>query len=136
MLNISSSMRFVGHRASGPDLFGRVISYETKVKLLLILSSILTYLIISTISSRSFGVTFGTVCLNLCTFAVVFLYQFLEKWIYIQGCIIVFGTSSLLGLIYIIMFVEETRGKDLNVVDNENEDTASHGVPAHEKEKP
>lgn len=34
------------------------------------------------------------------------------------------------------MFVEETRGKDLNVVDNENEDTASHGVPAHEKEKP
>lgn len=64
--------------------------------------------------TRSFGLTFGTVVMNIFAFFINKSYPILMKIIELQGCLIIFCVSCILGTIFALIFVEETKGKDLN----------------------
>lgn len=63
---------------------------------------------------RPFGMTFGNMSLNLCTFTLVKIYPALEETLGIQTCLMIFSACCALGTIYVALCVEETRGKELN----------------------
>lgn len=43
-----------------------------------------------------------------------------------QGCMLIFSTACAFGAIYMILFVEETKGKDLNVVKNRSKNESNN----------
>lgn len=63
---------------------------------------------------RPFGMTFGNMSLNLCTFTLVKIYPLLQEALGLQTCLMLFSFCCALGTIYITLCVEETRGKELN----------------------
>lgn len=63
---------------------------------------------------RPFGMTFGNMSLNLCTFTLVKIYPTLQETLGLQTCLMLFSIFCALGTIYITLCVEETRGKELN----------------------
>lgn len=73
------------------------------------------------IKLRPIGVTFGNIALNIFTFLSVKLYAPLTEIIKLEGCMLFFGIGCAIGVIYVIMYVEETNGKELNVVKNMDE---------------
>lgn len=68
---------------------------------------------------RSFGVSFGNVVVNLCAFISVKIFPILMESIRLEGCLLILAVGCVFGLFYIILFVEETKGKNLNVVRKE-----------------
>lgn len=70
--------------------------------------------------SRPFGVTFGAVMLNVMSFSVSKMFPILSEIIQLQGCMLIFSIVCALSLFYMILFVKETKGKDLNVVRGQN----------------
>lgn len=70
---------------------------------------------------RSVGLTFGNIANNVLTFIIVKAYPSTEAAIGLPNCIIIFCVSCLIGIGYIIFYVEETNGKELNVVDTSDE---------------
>ena len=63
---------------------------------------------------RPFGMTFGNMTLNLFTFILVKIYPILQQTIGLQTCLMIFSIICVLGTIYIVISVEETKGKELN----------------------
>lgn len=63
---------------------------------------------------RAFGMTFGNVVLNIITFIVIKMYPILQNSIGLPMCLILFCVCCALGAIYVTIFVEETKGKELN----------------------
>lgn len=63
---------------------------------------------------RPFGMTFGNMSLNLCTFTLVKIYPLLEETLGLQTCLMLFSICCAFGTVYITLCVEETRGKELN----------------------
>lgn len=64
---------------------------------------------------RPFGMTFGNVVLNIITFIVIKMYPILQHSIGLPMCLMLFCACCALGAIYVKLFVEETKGKDLNI---------------------
>lgn len=63
---------------------------------------------------RPFGMTFGSVAINMLAFVLFKMYPLVEKSIGLQACLMVFCLSSTIGTIYVTIFVEETKGKEMN----------------------
>lgn len=72
---------------------------------------------------RPFGMTLGNIILNSFAFLLFKTYPSLEEKIGLQACLIIFLVSSTLGTIYVAIFVEETKGKELNDDTNETNET-------------
>lgn len=70
---------------------------------------------------RSFGVSFGAFILNVFTFILAKIFPMLSKTITLKGCILFFSVSCIIGAIFMIVYIKETKGKDLNTVANKNE---------------
>lgn len=70
---------------------------------------------------RSFGLTVGTVAINCCSFIVVKFFPLLIQIIHLYGCMFVFAGSCFVGLLYIILFMEETKGKNLDQLKQETQ---------------
>lgn len=68
------------------------------------------------IKTRSFGVTLGTIVLNVFSFIFSKSFPILEHEISLQGCLMIFSISCALGTLFTIFFVKETKGIDLNEV--------------------
>lgn len=78
------------------------------------------------IKLRSFGMVLGVVTMNISSFFILNQFLALTRMIQLQGCLLIFGFSCIFGAGYVVFFVKETKGKDLNFVKNENEqDTKS-----------
>lgn len=73
------------------------------------------------IKLRPVGVTFGNISMNVFLFIIVKLYPLLVEIIKTEGCMLFFGITCALGVIYVVMCVKETKGKELNVVKNKDE---------------
>lgn len=65
---------------------------------------------------RSFGLTFGTVVMNIVAFVISKCYPIWIDKIDLQGCLVIFCVSCIIGTIFTLLFVEETNGKDLNTI--------------------
>lgn len=68
---------------------------------------------------RSFGVTVGTVAINMCSFCTIKFFPILTEIIGLYGCMFVFAGSCFVGLFFIIFFVKETKGESLDRVKQE-----------------
>lgn len=66
--------------------------------------------------TRSFGLTFGTAVLNIILFLITKAFPVLMEAIGLQGCLMIFCVSCTFGTLFAILFVEETKGKDLNMI--------------------
>lgn len=69
---------------------------------------------------RSFGVSFGSFALNVSTFLTVKMFPTLQPIISLQGCLLIFCVACMLGVLFIVVCVEETKGIDLNVSNKTN----------------
>lgn len=74
---------------------------------------------------RPFGMTFSNMMLNSFGFVLYKMYPVLEDSIGLQACLIIFCMSSTIGTIYVAVFVEETKGKELNDELDETGETTS-----------
>lgn len=63
---------------------------------------------------RPFGMTFGNIMLNMCAFLLFKMYPLVELALGLEACLVIFCCSCTLGTIYVAIFVEETKGKELN----------------------
>lgn len=72
------------------------------------------------IKTRSFGITFGNVAINMISFTIVKAFPILTEIIKLQGCLLICCISSTLGVAFMALYVDETKGKDLNVLKNAN----------------
>lgn len=63
---------------------------------------------------RPFGMTFGNMALNSCTFILVKIYPIMQEMLGLHTCLMLFSICCALGTIYIAICVEETKGKELN----------------------
>lgn len=72
---------------------------------------------------RPVGMTFGNIVLNLLSFLLYKIYPLLQEMIGLQACLMIFGVSCTFGIIYVAILVEETKGKELNEVIDEDEVT-------------
>lgn len=72
---------------------------------------------------RPFGMTFGNVVLNIFSFIVLKSYPVLQETLGLQTCLMIFSICCALGTIYVTVVVEETKGKELNEVNDSIEST-------------
>lgn len=63
---------------------------------------------------RPIGMTFGTIVINAFAFIMFKIYPWMQETLGLQTCMIIFCIGCTLGTIYIVICVEETRGKELN----------------------
>lgn len=63
---------------------------------------------------RSFGMTFGTIVINTFAFILFKMYPLVQEAIGLQACLVIFCISCTFGTIYVAIFLEETKGKELN----------------------
>lgn len=66
------------------------------------------------IKVRPVGLTFGNVCINVISFVIAGALPLLTEMIGLRNCSIIFSTGCGLGIIYMVLCVEETKGKELN----------------------
>lgn len=52
--------------------------------------------------------------MSVCTFIVTKLFPILLEIIDIDGCMMIFGVGSTLGVVFVIFVMEETSGKSLD----------------------
>lgn len=69
---------------------------------------------------RSLGVTIGNVAINIFAFITVKTFPILSQVIGLVNCLTIFCICCAAGALYIILFVDETNGKELNVTKNNN----------------
>lgn len=63
---------------------------------------------------RPIGMTFGSIAANIFAFVLIKVYPIMEQTIGLQACFLIFCVSCALGTIYVAVFVEETKGIELN----------------------
>lgn len=74
---------------------------------------------------RSFGMVLGVVTMNASSFFIMKLFPVLCEIINLQGCLLIFGFSCIFGACYVVIFVNETKGKDLNFLREQHENESS-----------
>lgn len=63
---------------------------------------------------RPIGMTFGSIAVNAFSFILIKVYPVMEQSIGLQSCFTIFCVSCALGSIYVAVFVNETKGIELN----------------------
>lgn len=63
---------------------------------------------------RSIGMTFGTIVINTIAFILFKIYPLMQEAIGLELCLVIFCISCTFGTIYVAIFLEETKGKELN----------------------
>lgn len=71
---------------------------------------------------RSFGLTVGTAFLSVFAFALVLLFPILMSIIDMHGCMLFFAATCAFGIIFVCIFVDETKGKTLDLLKEEKTD--------------
>lgn len=68
---------------------------------------------------RSLGLAYGNLATNVFAFAVVKIFPVIQVNIGLLNSLLFFAAGSIFGSFYVIFCVEETKGKDLNVLKSE-----------------
>lgn len=63
---------------------------------------------------RTFSYVIVVIWMSVCTFIVTKLFPILLEIIDIDGCMMIGGVGSTLGVVFVIFVMEETRGKSLD----------------------
>lgn len=56
------------------------------------------------------------VCMNITAFTTLKLFPELAKMISVHGCMLVFAGSCIIGTVFVVLVVKETKGKDMNQI--------------------
>lgn len=70
---------------------------------------------------RSFGLTVGMVAMNVISCITSASFPILMEIIELYGCMVILGVTCFLGMVFVIMFMEETKGKTLDLSNEEKE---------------
>lgn len=65
---------------------------------------------------RTFGMTFTTITLNLSAFFMSKLFPIWCQNIHLYGCLALMAGGCILGTIFVILAMEETKGRDLDLI--------------------
>lgn len=65
---------------------------------------------------RTFGITVSTVSSNVFAFTVTKSFPILSEIIEIHGCVAIMSVSSIVGIIFVIFAMDETRGTQLDAI--------------------
>lgn len=68
---------------------------------------------------RSFGLTIGTSSMSFFGFVVIASYPFLVEVADMHGCMLVFAVICALGVAFVVVYVDETKGKTLDLMNEE-----------------
>lgn len=68
---------------------------------------------------RSFGVTVGMVAMNVMSSITSMFFPILMEIIELYGCMVLLGVSCALGMIFVILYMEETKGRTLDLLNEE-----------------
>lgn len=71
---------------------------------------------------RSFGLTIGTAFMSVFAFGLVMTFPILMNIIDLHGCMLIFAATCAFGIIFICIFVDETKGKTLDLLKEEKTD--------------
>lgn len=77
---------------------------------------------------RSFGVTLGMVAMNIMSFFTSVSFPILMETIELYGCMVILGVSCALGMTFVIIFMEETKGKTLDLLNEEKTNATKDNV--------
>lgn len=69
------------------------------------------------IKMRSVGVTIGNLAVNIFAFVAVKMFPIVNEIIGLHGNFAFFAISCMIGCLFIVLFVPETKDKDLNVLE-------------------
>lgn len=58
-----------------------------------------------------------TTTVSIYAFIMLNSFNYLQRTIHLYGCILMFLSVALFGIVFIIFMVPETKGKSLNVID-------------------
>lgn len=67
------------------------------------------------VKTRSFGLAFGNVATNGISFVIIKTFPILAETIGLQICLWIFSVTCAISVIYIVIFIHETKGKELNI---------------------
>lgn len=77
---------------------------------------------------RSFGVTLGMVAMNIMSFMTAVSFPILMETIELYGCMVILGVSCALGMAFVIIFMDETKGKTLDLLNEEKMNATNNNV--------
>lgn len=78
---------------------------------------------------RPIGMTVGSIAANLFSFILIKVYPKMEQSIGLEACFLLFCVSCALGTVYVAVFVNETKGIELNeTMETTTEATAHRNV--------
>lgn len=77
---------------------------------------------------RSLGVTVGMVAMNIMSFITAVSFPILMEIIELYGCMVILGVSCALGMTFVIIFMEETKGKTLDLLNEEKKNATNNNV--------
>lgn len=78
---------------------------------------------------RSFGMTLGISSMCFFAFVVLAAYPILVKLLEMHGCMLVFAATCVLGVFFVIFFVDETKGKTIDLLNEEKANVGTAGTP-------
>lgn len=68
---------------------------------------------------RSFGLTVGMISLSVFLFVTLALYPILLEIIDLHGCMLAFAATCVFGVVFVIVYVDETKGKTIDLLNEE-----------------
>lgn len=63
---------------------------------------------------RTLGITVCTISSNIFAFAVTKSFPILSEIIDMDGCVLIMSVSSIVGVVFVVFVMEETKGKNLD----------------------
>lgn len=67
---------------------------------------------------RTFGITVSTVSSNIFAFTVTKSFPILCEIIEIYGCVTIMSVSSMIGVVFVVFAMDETKGTNLDAIGN------------------
>lgn len=77
---------------------------------------------------RSLGVTVGMVAMNIMSFITSGSFPILMETIELYGCMVILGVSCALGMLFVIIYMQETKGKTLDLLNEEKAKATDNNV--------
>lgn len=68
---------------------------------------------------RNIGATMCTTTVSIYAFIMLNSFEYLKRTIHLYGCVLMFLGVALFGIVFIILMVPETKGKNLDVVEKQ-----------------
>lgn len=77
---------------------------------------------------RTLGLTIGMVSMNIFAFVILRTFPIFLEIIQLYGCMVILGGCCALGIFFVIFYMDETKGKTLDLLNKERVSTTNRAV--------